>query len=76
MRGQLSAEMLILLVLVLALSMLAFTYMSGMVGSLGAGVTAGAQAAMVENNPFYCKTDSDCTRFTNLRECVNNTCSP
>lgn len=68
--------MLILLVLVLALSMLAFTYMSGMVGAMGTNLAAGTQAAMVENNPFYCKSDSDCGKFTNLGQCVNNTCSP
>ena len=76
MRGQLSSEMLILLVLVLALAVMAYSYMNGMVGNVGARLNAQTQSAMVENDPYYCSVDSDCAKFSNLKRCLNSTCSP
>ncbi|GEM_PF-5733038 len=74
MRGQLSAEMLMLLLLVLGMAVLAFSYMNGMVKNVGESLNAGTSAAMVENNPYYCTTDSDCEKFQKVKRCVDNIC--
>ncbi len=58
MRGQLSAEMLILLVLVLALVAVAFTYMTKAVNTAGEGMQARTDDAVKVGNA--CSADSDC----------------
>lgn len=58
MRGQLSAEMLILLVLVLALVAIAFTYMNKAVNSAGEETQAKTDDALKVGN--FCSSPSDC----------------
>jgi hypothetical protein len=58
MRGQLSAEMLILLVLVLALVAIAFTYMTKAVNTAGEGAQAKTDDALKVGD--FCSTPNDC----------------
>ena len=58
MRGQLSAEMLILLVLVLALVAVAFTYLTKAVNTAGAGVQAKTDDALKVGDA--CSPGDDC----------------
>lgn len=58
MRGQLSAEMLILLVLVLALVAIAFTYMTKAVNTAGEGVQDKTDDALKVGNA--CSPGDDC----------------
>ncbi len=64
MRGQLSAEMLILLVLVLALVAIAFTYLTKAVNTAGDGMQAKTDDAVKVGNA--CSGDSDCGESGNL----------
>ena len=67
MRGQLSAEMLILLVLVLALVAVAFTYMTKAVNTAGDGMQAKTDDAMKIGN-FCSAGGNECGSGGNL-EC-------
>lgn len=64
MKGQLSAEMLILLVLVLALVAVAFTYLTKAVNTAGGSVGAKTDDAMKVGD--FCSSDTDCGGSGNL----------
>ena len=76
MRGQLSAEMLILLALVLGLLLVAYTYMSGSMDKAGKQIDQRADRVFIESTTCSLENSSPCDQFGNahcdfdLKHCV------
>jgi uncharacterized protein (UPF0333 family) len=73
MKGQLSAEMLIVLAIVLVLALIAFTQMTKSTKDVGAAVDAKTDALIngmeLVAEDTRCYKDSDCARFNSTWSC-------
>ncbi len=74
MKGQLSAEMLILLALVLGLLLVAYTYMSKTVNDTGIHIDKQTQRIIAEST--YCEDDPPCTKLAQDEGVIGATCNP
>ena len=76
MKGQLSAEMLIVLAIILGLVLIAFTQMTKSTKEIGAAVdkktdTLVAQAQLIPQD-IACSKNSDCMRFNSTWTCAQD----